>query len=252
MKKPLVSVVMPVYNGSQFLWDSLTSIYDQTFQDYEFILIDDGSTDDTFHLLKRYKRILKFQGKDTRNIKILRSSCNKRLPFRRNQAIYESHGEYIAIQDADDISLNTRLEREVSFLENHKDVFCVGSHSIDINDKGVEIGRREYPPYSTEEIVDIITSKDKYTLNPIIDPSTMFRKKDFIEMGGYTLRKDIYTVPDYDLWLKAILNGKKICNILDFLIKYRVHGKSITNSKKKEMIRAHMIVWRDFINKFPK
>lgn len=252
MTKPLVSVIMSVYNGSQFIWDSLSSIYNQTFKDYELILIDDGSVDNTFHLLKRFKRFVEFQDGNSSNIKIFRSSCNKKLPFRRNQAISESKGELITIQDADDISLENRIEKEVEFLENNKDVFCVGSYAIDINAKGEEIGRKTYPPPFTKDIINIITSRDKYFLNPIIDPSTMFRKKDFVEIGGYTLRENIHTVLDYDLWLRALLEDKMICNIQEFLIKYRKHEKSITNSKKNEMIKAHMIVWRDFVNKYQK
>lgn len=250
MKNPLVSVITSVYNGELYLWESLKSIYDQNFKDYEFILINDGSEDNTSHLLYSFKFYVEFLKGNSDNIIFIDHKNNKKIPIRRNEAINMARGDYIAIHDADDISLPDRLLKQVDFLEKNKDVFCVGGHAIEIDELGRKIGQRIYSPFSTNEIIDIITDKKQFVLNPIIDPTTMFRKKDFLELGGYTLREDIYTVPDYDLWLKAILNDKKIFNLQEYLIKYRKHEKSVTEGKKKEMIRAHMLVWTKFMKMY--
>ena len=182
-----------------------------------------------------------------KNIRIIDNKDNKGIPIRRNEAIKIAKGKYIAIHDADDISLPHRFKKQVEFLEKNNDVFCLGGHAIEIDENGEKRGERTYPPCSSQESIDIITSRETFYLNPIIDPSTMFRRDIFLELGGYSLDKSIYLVPDYDLWLRSFLNGEKICNLQDFIIKYRKHSESRTGEKKKEMNKAHMIVWRNFI-----
>jgi glycosyltransferase EpsE len=204
-------------------------------------LVNDGSTDATRSLLEPFlekygERVLFFDYDE-----------NRRIPLRRNEAIMAAGGEYAAIHDGDDISLPSRFEKQVKFLDENPEIFCVGSWAEEINENGEKIGKRDYPPKNHHEVVDIITSKETFYLNPIIDPTTMFRREDFINLGGYTLKDEIYTVPDFDLWLRAILNGRKFANIQENLIKYRINSQSVTGSKKKLMIKHHMVVWRKFM-----
>jgi len=234
---PLVSVVMPIYNCSAFLEESIFSVFDQDFNDYEFIIFNDGSTDSSVRIVKQF---------DASRIQFFDDKKNIRIPRRRNQAISVARGKYIAIQDGDDISLQGRFTAQVDFLESNDDIFCVGGHAIKIDSSGNEIGKMAYPPANHEDIVTEII--DKVT-NPMIDPTTMFRRDIFNKLGQYTLREDIYTVPDFDVWTRAILKGFRFANIQEFLIKYRDNPDGMTLKHKDEMIRAFMAVWRPFVAK---
>jgi len=234
---PLVSIVTPIYNCSKFLKASISSVLDQDFDDYEFLIFNDGSTDLSRRIVEGFKHPrLKFYDDDK----------NIRIPKRRNQAISTAIGKYIAIHDGDDISLPGRFDTQVDFLEKNEDIFCVGGHAMKIDFGGKETGTMDYPPPTHEEIVTEII--DKVT-NPMIDPTTMFRRNTFNALGQYTLREDIYTVPDFDVWTRAILKDFKFANIQDFLIKYRDNPDGMTLKHKPEMIRAFMAVWRPFVAK---
>lgn len=245
MSNPLVSIVTPVFNVSDYIEASMQSIKFQTFQDFEHIILNDGSTDNTADIVEKniYEKCSLFSFKD-----------NKKIPIRRNEMIFNlSRGKYIAIHDGDDISLPSRLEKQIQYLEDHSDVFCVGAHALKIDEqdeyvyKGEEKEIMDYPPPDNEAILNFVTRK---CMNPIIDPTTVFRRDTFIKIGGYSLEKAIYTVPDFDFWLRAMLSGEKFVNILDPLIKYRVNSKGMTKKRKREMINAHMVVWARFMSKY--
>lgn len=232
---PKVSVITPVYNCKQYLRESVDSIKNQIFGDFEFIILDDGSTDGTYGVIR--------DETDARIIK-MHYGKNKKIPIRRNEAISICHGEYIAIHDGDDISEADRLSLQVDFLDKNPDIFCVGGHATKIDKNGDEIGLMDYPPETHQEIVKML--RDKFYLNPIIDPTTMFRRDIFHKLGGYNIDEEIYTAPDYDLWLRAISAGYRFANIQKPIIKYRENSSGMTGQKKQEMIRAHMIIWRRF------
>ena len=227
---PLVSVIMPVYNCERFVKESIDSILSQTYKDFEFIILNDGSTDGTWDIVKSYK--------DDKII-LCDSSENIKIPRRRNQGIKMAKGKYIAIHDGDDISLPNRLELQVNFLETHPNVFCVGGHADKIDEYGKVSGQMDYPPINHDEI------EQQYAFsptNPIIDPTTMFRRDDFLEIGGYSENKAIYTVPDFDLWGRALLAGKKFANMMVKLIQYRINPDGMTLKNKMAMIRSHVMV----------
>ena len=118
MKNPKVAVLMSVYNGEKYLREAINSILSQTFNDFEFLIINDGSTDGTADILKSYT--------DSR-IKIINNEKNIGLTKSLNKGLKIAKGEYIARQDADDISMPERLKEEVAFLEIHKDYAVVGT-----------------------------------------------------------------------------------------------------------------------------
>jgi len=242
--EPKLSVITTVYNCEKYVKESLDSVFAQNYSDIELILVNDGSTDATRAILesflKNYEECIVFLDYDE----------NKRIPVRRNEAIERARGEFVTIHDGDDISLPDRFEKQVKFLDNNPHIFCVGGWAEEINEFGEKIGKRNYPPKFHQEVVDIIISKETFYLNPIIDPTTMFRREDFLNLGRYTLKDEIYTVLDYDLWLRAILNGRKFANIQENLIKYRVNSQGMTGSRKKLMIEQHMTVWRRFMREY--
>lgn len=238
MSDPLVSIITSVYNCERYIRESIESILSQTFSDFEFIILNDGSTDGTMDVVRSYK--------DNRII-LVESHENWKIPKRRNQGIKMARGKYIAIHDGDDISKSYRLEMQVKIL-NEEGIFCVGGHAEKIDMNGDLLNETmDYPPTINEEIIEMITKK---CMNPIIDPTTMFVRKTFIDLGYYTLDKSIYTVPDFDMWCKALLAGHSIKNIQQALINYRTNVSGMTGLHKDEMIRAHMIVWRSFMRSY--
>ena len=242
MGTPLVSVITPVYNGEKHLKESLESICLQTFRDFQLIILNDGSVDNTERVVLGCLR------KDSYKYSVTYISCpnNKKIPTRRNECIIRARGKYIVIHDGDDISLPNRLEKQVEFMESNQDVFCVGGHAKKIDLEGQHIGEMNYPPLKHDDIVAMIKQKN---MNPMIDPTTMFKRKDFLTLGGYTLEKAIYTVPDFDLWLRAIQSEKIFANLDESLIKYRTNPNGMTGKHKQEMIHAHMVTWLRFMSK---
>jgi|TARA_Y100000310_G_scaffold297999_1_gene331506 glycosyltransferase involved in cell wall biosynthesis len=216
------------------LQESINSALSQTFTDFEFIIINDGSTDSSKDIVLSYK--------DDR-IVFIDNTDNKKIPTRRNEAIDIAKGKYIAIHDGDDVSLNDRFEKQINLLES-EDLFCVGGFADKIDTEGNELELMDYPPETNYKIINKAFVGCR---NPMIDPTTMFRRDDFLLLGGYTLDTIIYTVPDFDLWIRAILTRKKFHNIQEALIKYRFNPDGMTLKHKKEMIKAHMVVWYKFV-----
>lgn len=237
---PKLSVITTLYNGEKFVEDSLQSALNQTYTDFEWIIANDGSTDATWDIVND------LVGKDER-VRLVDDKNNIKIPRRRNQAIELARGKYIAIHDGDDISLPHRFEREVEFLDNNPNIFCVGGWALVINHDNEEIDVMNYPPIKPHQVVQSLLNKKQ---NPMIDPSTMFRRADFDQLKGYTLNHDIYTVPDMDLWARAMIAGKKLMNIPEILIHYRRNENGMTEKHKQEMIKAHMQVWHGFARDF--
>lgn len=181
-----VSVVMSVYNGEKYLREAIDSVLNQTFKDFEFIIINDGSTDETQEILESYN--------DSRIILIHQK--NMGLTKSLNKGIALAKGEYIARQDADDISMPERLEKQIEFLKHHKSIILLGTAAQIIDEKGVHLYTTEYPcDYSS------IRKAMKHN-NYFIHGSVMFRRQYFFEVGGY--RELFFTAQDCDLWLRFI------------------------------------------------
>tara|TARA_B100000614_G_scaffold262909_1_gene300843 strand:+ start:360653 stop:361504 length:852 start_codon:yes stop_codon:yes gene_type:complete len=236
-----VSIITPVYNCEAYIEESLQSIVNQReFDDFEWLILNDGSQDSTWEKVTNFN-----YGWVQDKIRFINDSVNVRIPRRRNAAVQLANGKYIAIHDGDDASLPDRLRTEFEFLESHPELFCVGGLAFRMEMDGTPSGMMDYPLATHEQIVGQMYR----SVNPMIDPTTMFRREGFLELGGYTLREDIYTVPDMHLWCKAILAGKKMANIRKPLIRYRANPNSMTGKHKEEMVRAHMTVWREFAGK---
>lgn len=209
---PDISVVMPVYNSGQFLGESIESILNQTFDNFEFIIIDDFSTDNSISIIKKYM-------KNDDRIILIENKRNYGPAFTRNRGLEIAKGRYIAIMDSDDISLPDRLEKQFLFLENNNDIFLIGSSAIMIDEKGNYLEK-----VKVEESMEVIKN-----YNPIIHTSTMFRNKNI------AYREKFHYAEDYDLYLRMLTMGLKIKNINnEILVKIRIRSSSITwNSIKR-------------------
>lgn len=234
-----VSAIMTVYNGEKYIEQSINSLLNQTYSNWELCVFLDGCTDSTESI------ILRLQEAYGKKFNILKGNHRQGCPFGRMEAIRASSGLYMAIQDADDISFPTRLEKQVNLLKKHPEIFCVGSFATKIDEKGVPFNEMTYPP---QEHADIIKMTVEDCRNPMIDPSVMFRKDLFYELGGYSTDENTYTVPDFELWLKAMSKSKIFHNLQETLVQYRIHEKGVTVSRQREMILHHMIVWKKYIH----
>ena len=162
----------------------------------------------------------------------------------RNRAIKISKSEYLAIQDGDDISLLERLEKQVEFMESNQDISFLGGYALQIDENSDLIEDIfNYPPKYNKDILIMASIKNA---NPMIDPTIMLRKETFEELGGYSLKKDRKLVPDFDLWLRAMVKGYRFHNLQIPLVKYRINSEGNTIKFKKEMIRQHMTVLSEF------
>lgn len=244
MSIPLVSVIMTVHNCEKFIEESLKSIFNQTFKDFEIIIYNDASTDRTMQI------IIDFLRDNTKKINglvnIIYGGKNVGCGEGRNRAISISKSSYLAIQDGDDISYSDRLEKEVEFMERNPSIFCVGSWADLIDEEGSDIGVFDYPPADHNSMIEYIYGMK----NPIIDPSSMFKRDIFNSLGGYNVKW--YLVPDLYLWVSAMIEGYTFANIPQKLISYRRHGNSVMAKHPIKAIREHRLLYDTMIVKHKK
>jgi len=230
-KLPAISVVMSVYNGEKYIYDAISSIQSQSFEDFEFIIIDDGSVDKSADIIKSFNdpRIRLFH------------QTNQGLSVALNNGIAQARSEYIARMDADDISGESRLGIEYNFLQSNPLVGVVGTWIVIIDESGTEIGRKE-EPVSVSEIARLMM-----TSNCINHGTAMFRKSIFEKAGGYSVNyPESVPVEDYALWLR-MLNQCDVANIPEYLYFWRQHFESISNLQKKKQQEQFFLVSQNHV-----
>ncbi len=233
---PKVSIIMSTFNGSKYICDAIESIISQTFSDWELIICDDCSTDDT------YKILTKYSAKYPEKFIIFQNKNNLRLAASLNECLKYASGEYIARMDDDDISLPERFSCQVKFLNEHPDVSYVCSNCYlfdnDNNIWGVSINKR---PLTVENIY-------KYQL--IVHPTVMIRKDVLTQVGGYTVARYTRRTEDFDLWCKLCSEKKTGFNLDEILLKYREDNHSFKKRKAKYRVDAFKLrmIWRRRLN----
>ena len=205
---PKVSIIMGVYNCKDFglLDRSIKSILNQTFQDFEFIICNDGSTNSTLEYLNTIKN------KDKR-LKVISYTQNKGLNFALNKCLEIAKGEYIARQDDDDFSEIDRLEKEVHFLDAHYDYSIVGTLAKIYDDNGI---------WGDYNLPEKPTKNSFYWNSPFIHPSIMIRKEAYDSVGGYRVAKETRRCEDLDLFMRMYAKGYIGYNIQEYLYCYRM------------------------------
>jgi glycosyltransferase involved in cell wall biosynthesis len=211
MQKPKVSVVMAVYNDEDSVGKVLDGIINQTFQDWEFVVVNDGSDDRTPEILEEYSK------KDKR-IRLFHNEKNMERCFSRNRAMKEAKGEYIAINDGDDIPFPERLEKEVKYLDEHAECYLVSARAYLEDDNGKKIGESWGP----KEEGDI--TKELEEQNRVVHSLIMFRNT-----GEYQYRDKFLYAQDYDLILQMVTDGKEVHMIKDFLLTYTTRKDLLYN-----------------------
>lgn len=208
---PAVSVVMSVRNVAKYVDLAIESVLGQTFSDFEFLIVDDGSKDATDKILKDYAR------RDTR-IRIL-TGPERGLSMALNLGISEARAPLLARMDGDDICLPTRFEKQVAYMRDHAECVLVGCRCELIDPEGRPIHEKPDTPLYHEQI-DYLLLRMRW---PIVHPAAMMRADAVAKTGGY-LEKYL-TVEDHDLFLKLAEIGK-LANVDEVLLKYRQHFKS--------------------------
>jgi glycosyltransferase involved in cell wall biosynthesis len=212
LRMPTISVLMPVYNAAGYLSEAVESILGQTFADFEFLIVDDGSTDRSPAILERYA------ARD-RRIR-LTSRPNTGHTVALNELLGVAGGELLARMDADDIALPTRLARQVDYLRAHPDVVCVGT-AVHFIDSAGRFLRARHPGMDHEEIQERALAGDC----PLNHPSVMMRRAAVEAVGGY--RAEFQPAEDLDLWLRLGEVGR-LTSLPEVLMKYRQHTGSFS------------------------
>lgn len=215
---PLVTVFMPVYNGGKYLREAIDSILNQTYTNLDFLIIDDGSTDNSLETILSYA--------DPR-IRLVKNETNLGLTPTLNKGVDLVIGKYVARMDADDISMPTRLEKEVQYLETHPEVTMIDVVNTFIDKDGNTI-HKSFPDVFTEKEIRKSLPDNNYLGHPSMMIRTEVYKK-------YKYR--LVQFEDYDLWLRLANDNYIIHKINEPLLKYRLHGNSYTDSGRKKKCR---------------
>ena len=213
-KQPLISILMPIFNASAFLHEALESVMRQTYTNFELLVVDDGSTDDSVAIVKCFK--------DER-IRVISNLHDFIVSL--NIGINESTGKYIARMDADDIMLPHRLQTQFDFMEAHPDIDICGSYAASFGDMNGIMQR----PTDHAEIISTML-----LMNPLLHSTVMIRRSVFLQSGcryhsGYPCAED------YKLWTDLSLKGFKFANIPEPLIRYRISPQQVTRTSADEM-----------------
>lgn len=216
---PLVSVVMPAHNASRHISIAIESILQQTFKDFEFIIVNDNSSDKTASLIKKYAR------KDSR-IRLLNNSKRLDIAGSLNKGIENAKSNIIARMDADDISYPNRFELQYKLIQKSKKIVAVGSNIILIDSSENVIGLRNYPQESKK------LKKCLFKYSPFAHPVVMFRKDVFEKVGKYNPKYS--PTEDLDLWFRLGKNHE-FKSIPKPLLKYRLSEKSSSHKMIKDL-----------------
>ncbi len=214
--QPSVSVLIAVYNSDRYLATAIESVLQQTFTDFECLLIDDGSTDRSGQILQAYA------ARDSRLRIFQQSNCG--IAKTRNRLLAEARAEWVAVMDADDVMLPDRLERQVQFLSAHPEVVCVGGALDWIDQQGRLIGHLDMPQ-SDAEIQQLLLGG----ISLLHHPCTMVRRSALLQVGGYD--ETLMASVDLDLWLRLGEVGQ-LANLPETMLQYRLHSHSVTHAKQ--------------------
>lgn len=231
--RPLVSVVMPVFNAEKFVGQAIESILNQTLIDFEFIIVNDASTDDSLQIINSYKK------RDNR-IRVFNNKKNLHMSESLNLGIDQTRADFVARMDQDDISVPKRLEIQYDFLISHPNIVIVGNDISLIDINNTIIGKRTYPTTSDR------LKKIMFRYSPFAHPTIMIKKVVYYKTGKYDGAK--YPCEDIDFWFRL---GRKyeFASIPIPLLKYRVN---ITSSSHSNVLRTEIMGFKIKINAIKK
>lgn len=239
---PQISVVMTVYNGARFLKETVESLLNQSFQDFELIIVDNCSQDDSVAIIRSYR--------DPR-IKLIVNEKNLGQTKALNVGLNICRGRFIARMDADDMAVPKRLELQVKFLEEHTEIAAVGGWCQDINAEGKSL--RMYRTATDHRVIKYyLMGCGDLTEWTITHPTVMIRSEVLGKIGFYKEEAGgEYNYPqDYEYWRRMIAHGYAIANMPEILLKYRILEGSESRSGYDQLLNHRMNITREHILKY--
>lgn len=221
-----VSVIMGIYNMANkknIVKLAIESILNQTYRDFEFIICDDGSNDDTYNVVKNIV-------KGDERVILLKNEKNKGLAYSLNRCIEKAKGKYIARMDSDDISESNRLEKQIQFLDAHSEYAMVGCNLLLINDKGI---------WGKRILAEKPNKKSFLFTSPFCHPAIVMRRKVLDNVNYYKVEKITRRAEDYDLFMRIYAKGYKGYNMQEFLYQFREDNDTYKR-------RAYKYRWDEF------
>ncbi|WP_426327162.1 glycosyltransferase family 2 protein [Pedobacter sp. R-06] len=206
MRQPKITVFMAAYNQADFIGKSIDSILTQSFSDFELVVVNDGSTDNTATIVESFN--------DNR-IRLVHNDGNKGLVYTRNRLLTLAQGEYIAILDADDIAYPDRLKLQHNFLLANPEIALCGGHAAIIDEHNHKTGGKLIVPVDNVDLFMLFG-------NPFVNSTTMFKTSVFIELNGY---QNYSISEDFDLFIR-MAEKYKVTNLNEIFVDYRVHGNN--------------------------
>ena len=243
-KIPTVSVILSVRNGEPYLKQAVDSILAQSFEDFELIVVDNHSTDDSPRIVESY---------DDERIILTRPEDPLHLAQALNHAVSMARGEFVARMDADDVSHPSRFEKQVAYLKEHPEVGILGAQICPIDEDGAPITRGHYD--KPESHADIACSL--FFGCALWHPTVMLRKSVIDELGWYSspviAGREEYSTEDYDLWCRAIAHTQ-IHNLAEELLDYRIHAEnhSLASSRRSEHYKNLVLILQNHLKNFLK
>lgn len=215
---PLVSIVMPAYNGEKYIGAAIEHILNQTYSNIELIIVEDCSTDNTLKIIEQIE--------DERLV-LIKNNTNRGISYSTNLAIEKSHGKYIALHDDDDISALDRIEVSVDYMENHEEIDIVGGGSL-IIDENDSIVKNNITPRSNPKVIKaMLLFKNLDFCN-----STAMIRKKFLSDNNLKYRNDFLGMQDYQFYVEASKKGS-ISSVSNILLYYRQHSQNETTRQKR-------------------
>lgn len=219
-----VSVIMPAYNGSEYIAESIETILGQSYADWELVICDDCSTDGTYEIARSYAAAHP-------NIKVLRNETNVGAGAARNRCIRQAEGEYLLLMDCDDLSYPQRMEKQVAFLDTHPEYSFVGTSGLMFDERGIWRSFN-YPRAPQKEAVAF---GGQFLLGSIC-----FRARDLLSVGGYEEDRRYLLGEDHNLCVRLYAAGFAGYNLQDCLYGYRIGRNSNYNMTFKKRI----LLWK--------
>lgn len=231
--QPKVTVLMSCYNAARWLEEAVNSVLTQTFKDFEFLIIDDGSTDETLAIIQRLSAM------DRRVVVIAKP--NTGLVDSLNTGIFQAQGQWIARLDADDLCEQTRLEQQLNYVRDHPQVVLLGSGFFEIDENGHVIKTQRYP-VKHNPLKKHLERCQRFFPHS----SAFYQTATARQLGGY--RPRIRRAEDWDFWLRLSKNGQLAC-LLEPLVRIRKHGSQISHdeSGRRQKIDARVGVISHFL-----
>ena len=229
MDQPLVSIIMGIYNCEDTLEAAIQSIQNQTYSNWELIMCDDGSVDNTYRIAETYQR------KDPNRFVLIKNKTNKGLNYTLNQCLKHAEGKYIARMDGDDLSKEMRIEKEVSFLESHPEYAIVSSKMEMFDEKGV---------WGETRVIERPQIQDFCLHSPFFcHAAVMVRAEAYKDVDGYSEDPRLLRVEDCHLWYKMYAKGYRGANIQEVLYSMRNDRNALSRRTTKARMNGIFVTW---------